>query len=105
MPTDNPAPKNTWIVLYANGLGPVDRTPPTGEFTPKPETGFATCRYKPEVTIDGKLAEVYFAGLTPDGIGYYQINVKVPADAQSGTRPVTVKVNGVMAKTVNLPIQ
>jgi uncharacterized protein (TIGR03437 family) len=83
----------------------VDKTPPTGELTPKPETGFANCRYKPQVTVDGKPAEVYFAGLTPDGIGYYQINVKVPADAQSGLRPVTVNVNGVMAKTVNLPIQ
>ncbi len=100
----NPAKKDSWVVIYANGLGPVEdgKTPSTGETTPP---GEARCRYKPSVTIDGKAAEVYFAGLVPTGIGYYQINVKVPADAQSGNRPVTVNVNGAMAKTVNLPIQ
>jgi uncharacterized protein (TIGR03437 family) len=104
--TSYPAKKDSWIILYANGLGPVDNTPPTGEGTPMPDTGgLATCLNKPEVTVDGKPAEVYFAGLVPTGIGYYQINVKVPADAQSGVRPVTVTVNGVTAKTVNLPIQ
>jgi uncharacterized protein (TIGR03437 family) len=103
----NPAKKGSWVVIYANGLGPVEdgKTPVSGELTPPATQGLAHCKYTPGVTIDGKPAEVNFAGLTPTGIGYYQINVKVPDDAQSGNRPVTVNSNGAMAKTVNLPIQ
>lgn len=99
----NPAPRGQWIIIYANGLGPVDNTPPTGELTPR--EGLATCLTKPEVTIGGKPAEVFFAGLTPDGIGYYQINVKVPDDIEPGVQPVTVSVNGVSAKTVMLHVR
>jgi uncharacterized protein (TIGR03437 family) len=43
--------------------------------------------------------------LTPTGIGYYQINVQVPANAPSGIQPVIVTANGVAAKTVYLAIQ
>jgi len=99
----NPAPRGEWIIIYANGLGPVDNTPPTGELTPL--EGLATCLTMPEVTIGGKPAEVGFAGLTPDGIGYYQINVKVPDDLEPGVQPVIVSVNGVPAKTVMLPVK
>jgi len=43
--------------------------------------------------------------LDPTGIGYYQINVQVPANAPSGIQPVIVTANGVAAKTVYLAIQ
>lgn len=99
----NPAPRGALIVLYANGLGPVDNTPPSGEQTPL--DGLATCLTTPEVTIGGKPAQVEFAGLTPTGIGYYQINVRVPDNIEPGVQPVIVSVNGVPAKTVMLPVK
>jgi uncharacterized protein (TIGR03437 family) len=70
-----------------------------------PAQGFATCLVTPTVTVAGLPADVNFAGLTPTGIGYYQINVRVPDNAASGNQPVIVSVNGVTAKTVNLPIE
>jgi uncharacterized protein (TIGR03437 family) len=48
---------------------------------------------------------VDFAGLTPTGIGYYQINVQVPHNAPSGDQPVVLTADGVAGKTVTLRIQ
>jgi len=101
--TQQPAPKDQWVTLYVNGLGPVDKTPASGDMTPA--QGLARCTKTVAVTIGGKTATVDFAGLTPTGIGYYQINLKVPADAPSGNQPLVVSADGVPAKTVNLPIQ
>ena len=53
----------------------------------------------------GQTANVDFAGLTPTGIGYYQLNVQVPHNAPSGNQPVVLTVDGVPAKTVTLMIQ
>jgi uncharacterized protein (TIGR03437 family) len=88
--------------MYANGLGPVDVTPPSGE--PAPAQPLARTRVIPTVTIGGKQAQVLFSGLAPNYVGLYQLNVLVPADAPVGTQPVEINANGI-SSTVNLPIQ
>jgi uncharacterized protein (TIGR03437 family) len=101
----HPAQKDQWVTFYGNGLGPVDHTPPSGDMTPPATQGLAKCTKTVTVTIGGQPATVDFAGLTPTGIGYYQINVKVPANAPSGDQPVVLTADGVAGKTVSLRIQ
>lgn len=50
-------------------------------------------------------AQVYFAGLTPGGVGLYQINCQIPADAATGDLPLVVTHNGVPANSVQLPVK
>ena len=57
------------------------------------------------MTIGGRPAAVEFAGLAPDYVGLYQINVRVPPDAPTGVQQVVVTSNGVSGKSVALPIQ
>jgi uncharacterized protein (TIGR03437 family) len=81
----------------------VNDTPPTGEVTPAGV--LRRTRDTVTVTIGGRPATSDFSGLTPYSVGLYQVNVKVPDDAGVGNRPVVMSVNGVAAKTVNLPVQ
>jgi uncharacterized protein (TIGR03437 family) len=100
-----PVQKGQWVTFYANGLGPVNHTPATGEMTPPASQGLTQCTQTITVSIGGQSVTPEFAGLTPTGIGYYQINVQVPASAPSGIQPVIASANGVAAKTVYLAVQ
>ena len=98
----NPAARSKVIVLYANGLGPVDHTPPSGD--PTPLSPFARTTTLPLVTIGGQNAEVFFSGLAPGAIGLYQINVGVPAGITAGTQNVVVSIGGASSKLTTLPV-
>jgi uncharacterized protein (TIGR03437 family) len=52
-------------------------------------------RHKATVTatINGTMADIAFAGLTPQFIGLTQLNLKVPA-LPAGTYPMVISVNG-----------
>ena len=89
--------------IYANGLGPVQNQPATGEVTPAEP--LSRVSVLPVVTVGGRQAEVLFAGLAPFNVGLYQINVRIPADAPTGLQPVVITSNGIVSKAANLPIQ
>ncbi|MBM3756424.1 MAG: hypothetical protein FJW38_20840 [Acidobacteria bacterium] len=89
--------------IYANGLGPVTNTPPSGE--PAPSQPLATCRVQPEVTIGGRAAAVQFCGLAPGFVGLYQLNVSVPADAPTGVQPLIIRAGGVASKTSAIAVR
>jgi minor extracellular serine protease Vpr len=99
----NPARRGRVVQLYANGLGPVDNRPPSGE--PTPAQPYAVTRVLPEVTIGGRKAAVAFSGLAPFMLGLYQINVTVPADAPAGVQQVVVTAGGVSSKAALLPVE
>jgi minor extracellular serine protease Vpr len=98
----NPAHKGATILLYCNGLGPVDTPVPSGEPTPAraPNTTSA-----PSVTIGGKQAQVVFSGLSPESIGLYQVNVVVPSTVASGSQPVVLEINGYQSQTSTIVVQ
>ena len=100
---DNPAERGQVIMIYANGLGPVNDPPPTGE--PAARDPLSQTLTQPAVTIGGRTATVEYSGLSPESIGLYQLNVRVPADIDAGYQPVVISVNGVQSKTVDLPIR
>lgn len=98
----NPAARNSVITLYANGMGPVDNTPVSGE--PTPLSPLARTTVLPSVKIGGQDAQVFFSGLAPGAIGLYQINVGVPPGIAAGSQPVSVTVAGATARTTTIPI-
>ena len=99
----NPARRGRVVQLYANGLGPVDPTPPTGE--PTPAQPLHLTRVQPEVTVGGRRAQVSFSGLAPYLVGLYQINAVVPADAPTGLQEVRITIGGVTSKAALLPVE
>jgi minor extracellular serine protease Vpr len=101
--SSNPARRGSVVQLYANGLGPVSNTPPSGEVATA--TPLSDCQSPPTLTIGGRPAPVGFCGLTPGTVGLYQLNVTVPADAPTGAQSVIMTQQGVTAKTSNLYVQ
>jgi uncharacterized protein (TIGR03437 family) len=99
----NPAKRGQPIVLYVNGMGPVDHQPPSGEPTPMPPPLANTVL--PTVTIGNIAAHVDFSGLSPGWVGLYQINVDVPPTASTGLQPIVVSIGGVDSKVSVLPVQ
>jgi uncharacterized protein (TIGR03437 family) len=98
----NPAKRGGSIVIYANGLGPVDAAQSSGD--PASATVLTRTNTAPTTTIGGSAATVLFSGLTPGSIGLYQVNVAVPSDAPTGTQPLKVSIGG-QDVTVNLIVQ
>jgi uncharacterized protein (TIGR03437 family) len=101
--SNNPARAGHTIQIFANGLGPVNSQPPSGEASPASPP--ATTAAVPTVTIGGLPATVEFSGLTPGSVGLYQLNVVVPSGLASGVQQVVIAPNGVASPPSNLPVQ
>jgi minor extracellular serine protease Vpr len=99
----NPAKPRQTIVLYVNGLGPVDQQQFSGEPTPLPPPLANTVL--PTVTIGNLAAHVDFSGLSPGWVGLYQVNVDVPPNAPTGPQPIVVSIGGVDSKASVLPVE
>jgi uncharacterized protein (TIGR03437 family) len=98
----NSAQRGQAISVYANGLGPVDGHPASGEAAPT--TQLLRCNSNPTVTVGSVPATVQFCGLAPGFVGLYQLNVLVPANAPTGTQPMVISMGGASA-TIDLPVQ
>ena len=98
----NPAKRGGSIVIYANGLGPVDAPQSSGD--PASSSDLVYTDATPTVTIGGSPAPPFFSGLTPGIVALYQVNVSVPADAPTGTQPLKLSIGGQDA-TVNVVVQ
>jgi uncharacterized protein (TIGR03437 family) len=80
------------LIVYANGLGPVDSPVPNGA------PGGATLRNTltvPTVLIGGQSAAVAFSGLTPQFPGINQLNVVVPSVGAGNAVPLQLQVGGI----------
>ena len=70
------------VVIYCSGLGAVEPTVTAGEAA---STTILSRTSNPvEVTIGGVKADVLFAGLTPQYVGLYQVNARIPAGVAAG---------------------
>src|ERR1019366_3866901 len=98
----NPAKRGGSIVIYANGLGPVDTAQSSGD--PASATVLTRTQGSPTATLGGSTAPVLFSGLTPGSVGLYQVNVAVPSDPPTGTQALKLSLGGQDA-TVNLVVQ
>ena len=100
-----PAKAGDVIVLFANGLGPVNNQPASGELSPSDPSKLATVRQLPTVTIGDLAASVQFAGLAPGFVGAYQVNIVVPAGVRSGSAPLVITAGGISSPAFSLAIQ
>jgi uncharacterized protein (TIGR03437 family) len=98
----NPAKSGQQVTLAANGLGPVNNQPESGD--PGPSSPQAATTTMPTVTIGGQPATVSSSVLTPGLAGQYSVTVTVPAGV-SGSSPTTVNIGGQTSKPSNLPVQ
>ena len=106
--TAHPAHVGDSIVLYAIGLGPTSPAVATGAPAPYPA---ATLTLNPEVIFGespfGTKVEPFFAGLSPNFAGLYQVNVTIPSNFP-GRGPVLVSLvfaDGTASNAVNVEIQ
>ena len=88
---ENGAAPDTFVIVYMTGAGEVDNAVATGSIAGSAPLS----RHKGNVTatINGTMAEIAFAGLTPQFIGLTQVNLKVPS-LPAGSYPLVVSVNG-----------
>ena len=96
----SPAKPGEPLTMYLVGMGATNQTVASGN--PAPSNPLATVTFAPQVTIDGQTAPISFAGLTPGGVGLYQINFNVPSTAKTGTLDVVITQNGIPANATKL---
>lgn len=93
------------VYFYAAGLGPVDANPGTGNGGPR--NPLARAQTPVSVTLDGLDCEVQFAGLAPDFVGVYQVNIRVPAGlrAGGGTRDLVLVTGAQRSKAAKISVE
>jgi uncharacterized protein (TIGR03437 family) len=89
--------------FYATGLGVVDHTPATGDGGPRDP--LARTFSLPEVTLGGVRCEVLYSGLAPDFVAVYQINIRVPDNAPSGTVDLVLTMDGAASPAVSVSVR
>jgi uncharacterized protein (TIGR03437 family) len=81
------------VVAYFTGGGPVQTSGKLTSGSPAPNS-LSPLTENSSVTVGAMNADVIYIGLTPTGIGLYQVNFIVPQIAK-GTYPVVISINGV----------
>jgi uncharacterized protein (TIGR03437 family) len=89
------------VVLYLAGMGSTN--PPVQSGDPTPGM-LVPATVQPKVNVGGQNADISYAGLTPTGIGLYQINFTVPPNASSGNLDLVVNQGGIASNTSKLPV-
>jgi uncharacterized protein (TIGR03437 family) len=98
-----PAKPGETIVMYLTGLGATNPPVATGA---QASFAFLTPVTTPvTVSVDSSPAITpAFAGLTPGGIGLYQVNFQVPPNARTGLLNVVVMQGGVIANITKVAV-
>jgi len=94
--TTKPAKINdpTTLVILATGLGPVDNPPTTGAAANDGQ--LHKCLTPPQVLVGNVAADVVFAGLTPQFVGVYQINIVIKPGTPTGDKvPIQIVQGGI----------
>ena len=94
----NPVSRGQFISLYGTGQGFTPNAPPDGTAPTGPVNSAAVPMVQLGPQGSGKLldaANITYSGLAPFLVGVWQINIMVPADAPTGSVPITVFQNSV----------
>ena len=102
--SSNPIARGQYVVLYANGLGPVTNSPASGDAALS-GASLSQTTTPATVTIGGQTAQVLFSGLAPGFAGLYQLDVLVPASLSAGSQPVTISIGGKTSQTANITVK
>jgi uncharacterized protein (TIGR03437 family) len=91
-----PAKVGDALIIYANGLGPVDSPINNGAASLDKLRNTVSL---PLVLIGGQSAQVLFSGLTPQFPGINQLNIVVPNVAVGSSVPIQIQTGGVTSPT------
>jgi len=91
------------LTIYLAGMGATNPAVSSGQPSPSMEP-LGRVTTQPTVLVDGQMATVQFAGLTPAAVGLYQINFTVPLNSRSGSLSLVVSQNGIQSNTTMLPV-
>jgi uncharacterized protein (TIGR03437 family) len=99
----NPAKAGGTIMAYLTGAGAVSPEPADGAAA---GSGSGLSNVTPTVTasIGGQTAQVSFAGLAPDFVGLWQVNIVVPTGLTQGNYPLTVTVGGQTSNAASVSV-
>ena len=100
----SPARAEDAIVIYCSGLGAV--SPPVAAGAAALSSPLSTTVNPVSVTIGGREAQVFFAGLAPGFAGLYQVNAIVPPGINPGNEaPVSLTVAGQTSPPVAMAVR
>ncbi|MBI3933834.1 MAG: hypothetical protein HY316_04025 [Acidobacteria bacterium] len=100
----NPESRGRVVQIFATGLGATNPVVPPGQSSPANPPANTVLLVTAQ--IGDQPATVQFAGLAPNYVGLYQVNVLVPASAPTGSAvPLVLTQDGVPSNTVTLAIQ
>jgi uncharacterized protein (TIGR03437 family) len=97
----HPAKPGEPLVIYLAGMGATNPVVASAQVTPGQ---LVPANEQPTMTLDGQQIHPDYAGLTPTGVGLYQINFSVPTNAKSGNLELIVTQSGMPANTTKLPV-
>jgi uncharacterized protein (TIGR03437 family) len=104
----HPAHPGDVVTIYALGLGPVTPSVSTGTGAPASPPLAQTINpvqvYFGGGFITPTQATPQYAGLAPNFVGLYQINVAIPADAPLGNIPVMINMPGHVSNFIEMAI-
>jgi uncharacterized protein (TIGR03437 family) len=95
----NPTHPGDTLVVFATGLGAV-----VGNVTPGTAPGALLTAAELTVHIGGVPAKVFYAGLSPQFPGLYQVNVEVPKSVAAGSVPLVMTILGQPSPEVKIPV-
>lgn len=90
-----PAARGGYLEIYCTGLGPLTIS----------SDGLAQTTLRPQVLIGNAPALVTYSGMAPGFPGLYQVNVRVPSAAPSGTPLLSIVLQGVRSNAVRVGIE
>jgi len=100
----NPASAGDYLWIYCTGLGTVTPSVPAGAAAPTSTLSYTD--NKVTVTVGGIDAQGLLAGLAPELVGLYQVNVIVPPGVAAGPSvPVVVSAAGAASAPVTVAIK
>jgi uncharacterized protein (TIGR03437 family) len=113
--SSNAALKGSTVKIFGTGQGPVSPQVPDGEAAASevltvaaPTADGMTCLSRQPsvcVAIGNTFGEIEFSGLAPNQIGVWQLTVRIPVTAPSGTVPLRALINGVPTNIVSVAIR
>lgn len=107
----HPAKAGDVLTIYALGLGPTTPGVATGAGAPAEEPlarvpGVVKVHFGGGLQGPATTSQPFYAGLTPNFVGLYQINAAIPAGTTVGREvPVSVEVDGTISNRVNIAVQ
>jgi uncharacterized protein (TIGR03437 family) len=100
--SSDPAKVGDTILAYLTGAGAV--SPAVADGQPAGSNPLSLVTPTVTATIDAVAAQVSFAGLAPDFVGLWQVNVVVPAGLSQGDFPLIISVGGQASNAANVSV-